>query len=187
MTLRRKGETVEVVITWLEMNERPGYARPQPVGRVPAALIRAVEPPTWYFTMLYRAVGEAYEWVDRLSDKQEDLQAFVQDPKVALYTFLRDGWPAGFFMLDSREAGTTDISYFGLVPEAVGKGLGTWLLQTAVHMGWDVPDTTKLTLNTCTLDHPRALPQYQKHGFQPVRQSTYDRVLSRDWDPSKFP
>jgi hypothetical protein len=26
-----------------------------------------------------------------------------------------------------------------------------------------------MTVNTCTLDHPRALPAYQSWGFHPVR------------------
>ena len=27
-----------------------------------------------------------------------------------------------------------------------------------------------MTVNTCTADHPRALPTYLRAGFQPVRQ-----------------
>jgi GNAT superfamily N-acetyltransferase len=93
---------------------------------------------------------------------------------------MRDGWPHGFFVLDSREAGRCDLAYFGLVPQAIGRGLGTFLLQTAVHMAWDRPATGRLTVNTNSLDHPRALPLYQKAGFEPVRRETRVRVLSRD-------
>jgi hypothetical protein len=39
-------------------------------------------------------------------------------------------------------------------------------------------------VNTCTLDHPRALIQYQKHGFTPVRQEERTRLLTRDWSPA---
>ena len=54
---------------------------------------------------------------------------------------MRAGWPHGFFVLDGRAPGRCDLAYFGLVPEAIGRGLGTFLLQTAVHMAWDRPGT----------------------------------------------
>lgn len=185
--IRRKGETVEYTITFLEMNERPGYARPHLFGQTPSALIHAVKPPNWYFLTLYDAVGRDYEWTDRHFQPADELSEFVQSDKVQLYTFLRNGWPHGFFVLDHREEACTDIAYFGLVRQAVGLGLGTWLLETAVHTAWDIPDTKRVTLNTCTLDHPRALALYQKHGFKPIAQETHSRVLTRDWDPSRFP
>jgi len=158
------GDTVEYTVTYLEMTERPSYARPHLFGNTPSALIHAVEPPNWYFLMLYDAVGRDYEWVDRHSQPQEALSAFVRSEQVQLYTFLRNGWPHGFFVLDHREEGRCDIAYLGLVRQAVGLGLGRWLLETAVHMAWDIPGTGRVTLNTCTLDHPRALALYQKHA-----------------------
>jgi len=185
--LRKAGETVEYMITYLEMNERPGYPRPSLVGNTPSALIHAENPPNWYFLNLYTAVGRDYEWQDRYDQPEKDLTGFVSSEQVQIYTFLRNGWPNGFFVLDHRQYARTDISYFGLVREAVGLGLGTWLLQTAIHMAWDIPGTERVTLNTCTLDHPRALALYQKHGFKPYAQEQLSRVLTRDWDPSRFP
>ena len=187
LTLRRKGEAVEVTVTWLEMAARPSFARPPMPPGAPMVLIRAGDPPLSYFRYLYGTVGAQYEWFMRLEETDNETRSFISDPKVSLFTLLRDGWPAGFFVLDGRVDSVADLSYFGLMPEVVGHGLGSWFLKTAIHAGWDLPDTQRMTVNTCTLDHPRALPQYQKHGFQPVRQSTYERVLVRDWDPSTFP
>jgi hypothetical protein len=39
-----------------------------------------------------------------------------------------------------------------------------------------------MTVNTNSLDHPRALPLYQKAGFVPVRRETRMQVLTRDRD-----
>jgi GNAT superfamily N-acetyltransferase len=176
----RAGDRVEVAITYLEMTARPGYPRPHlPPGPV-SALIGAERPPAWYFLGLYDAVGRDYEWTDQRERPAAEVEVFLHDPAVTLYTFMRDGWPHGFFVLDSREAGRCDLAYFGLVPQAIGRGLGTFLLQTAVHMAWDRPATGRLTVNTNSLDHPRALPLYQKAGFEPVRRETRVRVLSRD-------
>lgn len=187
MKALKAGDKVDYTITYLEMNERPSYPRPHLFGKTPSALIHAEAPPNWYFLNLYDAVGRNYEWQDRHQQPEDELSDFVQNEKVHIYTFLRNGWINGFFTIDARDRPTADLAYFGLVPEAVGKGLGTWFIQTAIHTAWDVPETTRVTVNTCTLDHPRALALYQKHGFKPFAQETDSRVLIRDWDPSRFP
>lgn len=176
------GETVEYTVTYLEMTARPRHPRPHmPSGPV-SALVAAEKPPVWYFLCLYDAVGAEYEWTDQHERERADLVAFLENPSVVLYTLMRAGWPHGFFILDAREAGVCDLAYFGLVPEAVGHGLGKFLIGTAVHMAWDRPGVTRLTVNTNSLDHPRALPLYQKAGFEPVRRETRSRVLTRDRD-----
>ena len=178
----RAGDRVEVVVTYLAMTARPGYPRPHlPTGPV-SALIGAERPPAWYFLDLYDAVGRDYEWTDQRERPEAEVAAFLHDPAVTLYTFMRAGWPHGFFVLDGREPGRCDLAYFGLVPEAIGRGLGTFLIQTAVHMAWDRSGTRFVTVNTNSLDHPRALPLYQKAGFVPVRRETRARVLRRDRD-----
>ena len=178
----RAGETVDYVVTYLEMDRRPTFPLPHlPIGPV-SALVAAEAPPAWYFLSLYDAVGAAFEWTDLHERSAEDLTAFLQDPSVMLYTLLRAGWPHGFFLLDNRASGVVDIAYLGLVPEAVGRGLGSFLIETAIHTAWDRPGTRLVTINTNTLDHPRALPLYQKAGFVPVRREQMRRVLTRDRD-----
>jgi GNAT superfamily N-acetyltransferase len=175
-------EPVEVVITYLEMRARPGFPRPHlPTGPV-SALMHAERPPTWYFLDLYYRVGRDYHWTDQHDAPAEQLAAFLHDPAVALYTLMRAGWPHGFFVLDGRDPERCDLAYFGLVPEAIGRGLGTFLLQTAVHTAWDRPGTTCVSVNTNSLDHPRALPLYQKAGFEPVRREITHRVARRARD-----
>lgn len=174
------GDPVDYVITWLEMDERPRRpVPPLPAGQN-AALLSAKAPPAGYFLYLYRAVGAEYEWTDWLQRPMEEVEAFVGDPRVVLWTMLLDGWPGGFFMLDSRTAGTVDLAYFGLVPQAIGRGLGHWLLATAIDTAWSLPATERLTVNTNTLDHPRALGLYQKLGFRPVRRERHRRQLTRE-------
>jgi GNAT superfamily N-acetyltransferase len=177
---QRAGERVEYVVTFLEMAGRPAYARPHmPIGPV-SALIAAEVPPLWYFFALYDAVGRDHEWTDQHDRPAAEVEAWLRDPAVTLYTFMRAGWPHGFFILDSRAEQACDLALFGIVPQAIGRGLGTFLLQTAVHMAWDRPGTARVTVNTNSLDHPRALPLYQRAGFVPVRRETRSRVLTRD-------
>jgi GNAT superfamily N-acetyltransferase len=169
------GGQVDYVVTFLEMDARPAYPRPHLPPGPAAALIAAEKPPAWFLFGLYDAVGRDYDWNDLHAMPGSEVEAWLSDPAVTLYTFLRGGWPHGFFVLDAREPERCILAYFGLVPEAVGQGLGRFLLETAVHLAWDRPGATRLTVNTCSLDHPRALPLYQRAGFEPVRRETRRR------------
>lgn len=169
------GEWLDYTITYLEMTARPEWAHPPAPAAAGAALIRAEEPPARWFLHLYDSVGAEYEWTDWRRRPPEELAAFVGDPDVAIYTLMLKGWSAGFFMLDWRVPGECDLAYFGLTPEAQGKGLGGWLLRTAILTGWGRRGVARMTVNTCTLDHPRALSMYQRAGFAPVRQEAARR------------
>ncbi len=65
------------------------------------------------------------------------------------------------------------------MPEADGGGLGKMLLQTAIAEAW-YRGIDRMTVNTCTLDHPRALGLYQAMGFRPLRTEDRRRRLTRD-------
>ena len=180
MTRLQAGDEVTYTVTFLEMDQRPTFPYPPMPTGGPTVLLAADEPPVWYFLNLYDAVGAGYEWTDQHEKPKAEVEGFLHDPAVTLFTLMRTGWPAGFFILDGRVEGVCDLAYFGLVPEAVGLGLGNYLLHTAILMGWELPGVTKMTVNTNSLDHPRALPLYQKAGFAPVRRAEHKRILTRD-------
>ena len=173
------GTEVDFVVTWLEMTARPEYPWPHAPAGPPASLLVAERPPAWYFLCLYDAVGRDHAWEDMHAHPEDELTEWLADPDVTLHTLMRQGWPAGFFVLDATEDGIADLAYFGLAPQVTGSGLGKFLLGTAVHTAWDRPGTGKLTVNTCTLDHPRALGLYQRMGFSPVRREERRRTLTR--------
>lgn len=185
MTVQAAGTEVAYTITYLEMDVRPGFDYPRlPVGSS-AALQKAHEPPVWYFLSLYDAVGRDYAWEDMHALPEAEVADRLSHSDI--FTLMDHGWPHGFFMLEGLPDNTVDLAYFGLVPQAVGSGLGGWLLKTAILTAWDRPGTQRLMVNTCTLDHPRALVLYQKHGFEPVRREDKSRVLTRDRDLSRIP
>ena len=187
MTVIPADTEVDYQKTYLEMAERPSFAHPHLPAGAQAALLRAEGAPVWYFRALYAAVGRDYAWEDIDAREDPDLAAWLGDPDVDLYTLMEHGWPQGFFLLAGRESGVVDLGYFGLVPESVGRGLGGWLLKTAILAGWAKAGVSRMTVDTCTLDHPRALQMYQKHGFRPVRREARRRVLARDRDLTRIP
>lgn len=187
MSVIAPGTEISYRVTWLEMDERPSGPWPPVPAKIPCTLLRAEAPPLWYFMSLYDAVGRDYSWEDLHRAPEAELRGLLGHTDVGLWTLTAHGWPHGFFLLDWRLPGICDIAYFGLVPEAVGQGLGTFLLGTAIRTGWERPGVEKLTVNTCSLDHPRALATYQKHGFRPVRQEERKRILMRPRDPRRIP
>lgn len=179
MTAESAGREVPVTITYLEMTERPAGPFPSLPVSAPVSLMRALKPSARYFLYLYDTAGEAHHWTDRHHDTPERLRAFVQDDDVSVFSLIWDGWPGGILTLDWREAGVCDLSYLGLAPELRGRGLGPWLLGEAIRMAWDREGVGRMTVNTCTLDHPKALGMYQRAGFSPVRRvETTQRVFA---------
>ena len=154
---------IPMTVTFLEMKSRPSVLPPpQPRGKV--ALLRSEKPPTHFYRYLYDTIGEDYYWVDRKKLSPEALAEVIHDPRNLLFILYTDGNPAGLAELDLRKPGNCNISYFGLMPEAIGKRLGYFFFYHTCVNAWLQP-ISRLTINTCTLDHPRALPLYQRLGF----------------------
>ncbi len=162
------GDRLEVVITHLEMLARPRHpSRPHPPGK--HALLRAEMPSVAFYRFLYNTVGEPWFWYERRRMSDEILSAIVTDPKVEIFVLYAEGTPAGYVELDRRKDPEIDIALFGIMPQAIGRGLGSFLLDWAIAQAWSY-EPARLTVNTCTLDHPKALQVYQRAGFVPVRQ-----------------
>lgn len=138
-------------------------------------MARAKVIPLWYFFALYDAVGYEYQWQDMHLKDREEVQKFLDDDRVEMHTMLRHGYPQGFFLLDWRQLGICDIAYFGLVREAIGKGLGGWLLDFALDTGWRRGGVAKMTVNTCTFDHPNARGLYEGRGFSHIGSEIRER------------
>src|SRR5579862_7088240 len=160
-----KPRRIPTVVTFLEMHRKPSaLPPPQPKGKV--ALLKAQSPPVHYYRYLYDAVGRDYKWVDRKKLNDAAVGEILRDPLVELFVLYVEGCPAGLAELDFRAETLGQLAYFGLISEYVGRRLGYFFLYHATLNAWLHP-INKLVVNTCTLDHPRALPLYQRMGFVP--------------------
>ncbi len=77
-----------------------------------------------------------------------------------------DGRPLGLVELDFREENTCELTFFGLVADAIGKGAGRFMMNHAIETAWSRP-IKRFWVHTCHLDSPEALPFYQRSGFKP--------------------
>jgi GNAT superfamily N-acetyltransferase len=63
-----------------------------------------------------------------------------------------------------------------MLPGWEGEGLGGHLLTCAIERAWEA-GADRVLVNTCTLDHPAALPNYLARGFEVVRKRTEWREM----------
>jgi GNAT superfamily N-acetyltransferase len=158
---------VSVTVTFLRMDQPPV----SPSTGLPSGLqiVRALSPSVPFYRYLYNTVGADYLWWLRRMTPDDDLAALLRDKAVSVHTLYGNGEPAGFFELDRRTWPDVNLNYFGLMPHVIGGGVGARFLRAAIDEAWR-SGAKGMTVNTCTADHPRALPNYLRAGFEVVRQ-----------------
>jgi GNAT superfamily N-acetyltransferase len=155
--------TIEDVITYLEMRARPASPRiPAPAAKL--ALMRTEECTVSFYRYLYETVGTPWLWYERRLVDDARLRAEIAKPTTEIFVLYVGGVPAGYFELDTAAPRETELRYFGLVPEFIGRRLGPFLLQAAIEQAWLRP-IERLWVHTRSFDHPKALGVYQRGGF----------------------
>ena len=155
---------IATLVTYLEMRAPPDRPPAAPPAD-PVEVRQAVAPTVSFYRYLYDAIGRDWTWLERKRLSDLALAEIIRDPRVEVHVLWVDGVPAGYVELDGRAPPDLEIAYFGLVPEFVGRGLGRYLLDWAVDRAWR-RGPRRLWVHTCDLDHPRALPVYEKAGFR---------------------
>jgi len=169
---------MRVVRTYLELPSRDALRPAPPPSTVGAAVsvARLRSPSAEHYRALYRAVGEAYHWRDRLAWSDDQLAAYLARPEVSVWVLRVGDETAGYFELldDTARDGGVEIVYFGLIARFHGRGLGKYMLTRAVDEAWRTPGARRVWLHTCTLDGPAALPNYLGRGFCVLRTEEYE-------------
>lgn len=165
------GKKHMTTVTHLEMRRERQLDVPRPLGHF--ALMRVHNAPLHFYRYLYETVGRDYMWVNRRQLDDEALSTIIHDANVEIYVLYRDGAPIGFAELDFRAMPTVELVFLGLIAETIGLGLGRYLLSEVVRIAWQkAPE--RVIVQTCTLDHPRALALYQRCGFVPIGQEVVE-------------
>ena len=98
----------------------------------------------------------------------EELYHIINQPNNFLFVLYHNNAEAGYAEIVSY-GDYTELAYFGLIPDFIGRGLGQFLMSAAIDTAWS-RQIDRLWVHTNTLDHPRALPLYQQMGFTPYAQ-----------------
>jgi GNAT superfamily N-acetyltransferase len=164
-------ETMRVVRSYLQLLS-PAALRPAPLA-AGYQIVRADPCPVSFARYLYTEVGRDCRWTDRLTLAAEYYAAVLARPTISVWVLYGHGVPGGFFELSEHDDDSIEITYFGLTPEFIGKGLGKQLLSFAAESAWAM-SPSRVWLHTCTLDSPVALPNYLARGFEKYREEAYE-------------
>ena len=164
---------MRVTRTYLQLRS-PDAFRPA-FGDFPGVVVeRVADPAPALYRHCYRTVGGAWHWRDRWDWSDEEIARHLAQPAVSFHVARRAGELLGWYELrrvpDDR---SVEIAYFGVFPDAIGRGFGKHLLSCAVRDAWDA-GAERVWLHTCTLDHPAALPNYVARGFAPYETEQYE-------------
>lgn len=171
------GEVTEraiVTVVFLRMQARP----PRPLAVLPQGVTLKQERLSLdAYRQLYDEVGRPWLWWLRRMTPDKELARHLVSRFVEIHLLRVEGEVAGFFELDAGYWPLVNLSYFGLLPRFIGRGLGQVFLDCAVDAVFTGGSPLRgMSVNTCNADHPRALPNYLAAGFLEYRrtQETWD-------------
>ena len=163
-----------LITTYLQMTDWSQF-RPAYLNYLDGIRVMCIETPdVAFYRFLNTSVGEQWRWRDRLSVSDEDIKALLSDPRTSVHVLYVNGVPAGYIEMAERKEGptrrffSTEIVYFGLRSNYIGRGLGKHLLSHGIAYAWN-KGTQRLWVHTCNLDGPHALNNYIKRGFKIYR------------------
>ena len=128
--------------------------------------IKKIKPDFQLNKFFYKQVGKKHRWIDRLSWSDEKWINFISNKNLETYVISESDDLIGFFeLLYNPNLNETEISYFGLLEEYIGKGIGGYALSEAIKKSFE-KNIKRVWLHTCTLDHPNALKNYIARGMK---------------------
>ena len=165
----------EVVITHLELAREDFSPRRSSAPDVSFSHVKKPIPELNRF--FYAAIGGQWFWLERRAWSMAQWAAYLSRPEtVETWILSVAGVPAGYVELSRKGEEAVEIVYLGLLSCFVGSGLGAQLLTAACDRALEMGAETVL-VNTCTLDHPKALANYKARGFRAVRTEVKHKEL----------
>jgi GNAT superfamily N-acetyltransferase len=151
----------EVITTYLQMAERPSL-QVTPPHRA-GMLLRIGEPAVAFYRYVARQMGGAAEDVD-----DDALAERLVDDAYDVYVLYLGGVPAAMFELDRRTPEEVEMVAFGVLDGFGGRGLGKYVLASAVDAAWK-HGPERIWVTSTNHDDPRRILLLQWAGFTPYR------------------
>jgi ribosomal protein S18 acetylase RimI-like enzyme len=150
------------VTTWYLEATDPGALTPAPPPLPGLEIRRAEQPSPELSRGMYAAVGADWWWIDRLGWDWARWQAHLARAEVETWLAWLDGTPVGWAELEAGD-GAVELTYLGLLPAYLGRGIGTRLLDAALRRGFAL--APRVWVHTCSLDGPAARRAYEGRGL----------------------
>jgi len=150
---------------------------------------------------MYFKVGERWKWIDKRPWTDAQWKEYANDPGLRTFAGHCDESVAGYFelwrqsmslqartpvatektreqrseIIDQTRTEEVEIAYFGLLPDFIGRDLGSTLLTSAIENAWAwSPTPSRVWVHTCNRDYPSALANYEARGFKIYKVETGD-------------
>lgn len=120
--------------------------------------------PEEYLKIYFEIGGRDWQWTERILLSKRKLIKKLNESFREIYYYYSENNLLGYFELDfSKEE--VEIVYFGLLPDAIGKGAGKAMMNSAFDI-IKKHNRKTVMLHTCSGDSPQALDYYKKMGFE---------------------
>ncbi len=116
----------------------------------------------------YLEIGKDWAWTERRPWSEQLWHDYVVTNKVHTFVAEAGDEDLGYFELMEQADNNVELVYFGLLETAVGRGFGSAMLSTAIDEAWNIlkdRSQGRIWVHTCNFDHPNALGNYQRLGF----------------------
>ena len=114
----------------------------------------------------YKNVGKQHRWIDRLAWDNLKWSNYLDKENVETYVLKLDQDLIGYFeLIWDIEKINSEIAYFGILSDYIGKKYGGFLLSEAIKLCFKY-NSKKVWVHTCTLDHKHALNNYLNRGMK---------------------
>ncbi len=135
--------------------------------------IQKVTPPNIELNkFFYKNVGKNCRWIDRLSWDNLKWTSYLENENVQTYVLKVHEDLAGYFeVIEDRAINSSEIAYFGLLDDYIGKKMGGFLLSEAIKICFNL-NSKRVWVHTCTLDHKHALKNYLSRGMKIFKEET---------------
>ena len=153
-----------VVVKYLEMLAPADHRKPK-LDNPGITVTEAQENFPVVNKAFYERVGKPWKWFDKLSWTDQQWTNYVCRDNLKTFVGYLRTTSIGYFELELQPERNVQILYFGLIPEFLGKGLGSVFLSAAIDAAWSF-STNRVWLHTCSFDHPAALDNYLNRGFK---------------------
>ena len=142
-------------------------------------VLEKVDPPDIELNkFFYKNIGKKHRWVDRLVWDNLKWASYLENEKVNTYVLKSKKDLIGYFeVIDDRLDNSSEIAYFGILQNYIGKKFGGYLLSEAIKICFN-NNSKRVWVHTCTLDHKNALKNYLNRGMKIFKEETINLNLT---------
>ena len=120
----------------------------------------------------YKNIGKKHRWIDRLAWDNLKWISYLENENVSTFVLKINEDLIGYFeVILDKSIKSSEIAYFGILDNYLGKKYGGYLLSEAIKLCFEL-NSQRVWVHTCSLDHKNALQNYLKRGMKVFKEET---------------